>query len=156
MYSHLYLANAILNRSFAQPSKTINPAQLQRILYLCDVEYRQQTGRPLVSTQWATFKYGPALLSLHHKMVCLGGRPIKAFLRDAAGQVLMTDDNIYKTCLDKLFSPLSELSVAQLATITRYPGGAWDNAYQNNEPMLNDDLVSTDIGYRKVLRQLTD
>lgn len=156
MYSHLDLANTILNRSFAQPSPTINTAQLQRILYLCDVEYRQRTGKPLVSAKWATFNYGPALWSLHHKMACLGGRPVTAFLRDAAGQAHMINGSIFDACLDKLFNLLNGLSVAQLATITRYPGGAWDTAYQNNEPMLNDHLVSVDSGYRRAFYQLID
>lgn len=150
MYSHLALANTILERSFATGTP-VTPRRLQAILYLVDVEYRELTRTPLNNEPYRCRSTGPILPSLYTKLKPLNGRPITRYLRDAAGHVTVHHNDILDVCLDRIFRPLTLLDDQDVADIVRYPDGAWDHAFQTNSPVLHDGDVDTDAPYRDVL-----
>lgn len=150
-YSTFDVTNTVLEKAFSRHTR-LNVIQLQRILFLLDCEYRQLSGATLPVGQWACFDYGPALWSIHYKCECLRNAHLSHYLRDAADNSYVVGDNPELTAaLERIWPRVEKLNTVTLCEITRAPGSPWRAAWDNDQTMLDDDLVTGWTGYRDAL-----
>lgn len=123
---------------------------MQRILYIVDCEYRKLTGRVLFIEPWLTFSYGPVLYSLYDKTLSLNGKKIKEYFKDQDNNSFVVDDVDAKSIVERVFSRLITLSTTELCDLTRHSHEAWDEAFQNNKKVLDNDKIFTDEYYKKI------
>lgn len=154
-YSTVLVANTVLEKSFST-KKLITPLQLQRILYIVDCEYRKLTGKNLFIEPWSTFSYGPVLYSLYDKTLylsdkkSLNSKKIKKYFTDQDDNSFVVDDADVKSVVERVFSRLITLSTTELCNLTRHSHEAWDEAFQNDENVLDDNKIFTDKYYKKI------
>ena len=79
---------------------------------------------------------------------------IKRYARDAGGGVFVIDetqDIELKVALDRVWDKAKNMGAVKLFEITHTPASAWDEAFQNDEPVLDPADIATDNTYRVAL-----
>lgn len=152
-YATTLVANNVLNRAFAE-KRRISPMKLQKILYFAAAEYQQATNRPLLSEQFETWKYGPALRSVCSAFHPFGRDGITRFAKNADSRSRMIDedaDPALRRVLDAVWFATRDRSAVELSRITHREDSAWDRAFQAKQPFLESDDIAADDSYRSAL-----
>lgn len=99
--------------------------QLQKILYMADMNFVGQGNSRLVDEDFEAWDYGPVLPSLYHKCKAFGSKPVPDVFwgaQDIAG----TDE---ARILQLAWSKLKSASPGQLVNATHSNLGAWVRRY---------------------------
>lgn len=153
-YSPTMVANNILARSF-EDRRLITPMKLQKILYFVASEYQKATGKPLLEEQFQTWAYGPVLYSVYDEFRPFAKAHIKRYARDAAGHTYALredDDSALASALDRVWAATKTKSATYLSELTHAEGSAWDAAFQQDRPILDDADIRRDETYREPLK----
>lgn len=122
--------------SYASAAKTACEAsdweltnlELHKYLYLSHMRFLGSTnGKPLVTTEFEAWKYGPVIAPLYHKVKTFGNRPIENVFNVTRNLKLPEHKIIRQTIVD-----YSDLSPGELVELTHEPGGAWDLYYDSD------------------------
>lgn len=104
---------------------TLSNLQIQKIIYMADMNYVGQYGKRLVGEDFQAWDYGPVLPSLYHKF--------KAFGAKAVPNVFWGVPDISGTkegdMLDLAWENLREMTPGQLVETTHSGLGAWVRRY---------------------------
>lgn len=152
-YSPTMIANNILSRAFAEKIK-VTPMKLQKILYFIASEYQKRTHKTLIAEPFQTWAYGPVLRSVYDKFRPFSKAPIRRYARDAQGNAFVIDEDSdleLKHSIDHVWQAAKNMNAVDLSELTRLEGSAWDNAFQEDRPILDPEEVGADYTYREAL-----
>lgn len=153
-YSSTMIANNILSRAFAEDI-AITPMKLQKILYFAASEYRKRSGKRLLAEPFQTWAFGPVLYSVYDEFRPFSKTRINRYAKDARNEAFVIDeqaDDVLRHTLEQVWAATKYKNAVQLSELTHVEGSAWDRAFQENEPVLDDDDVAADQTYREQLR----
>lgn len=103
----------------------ISNLQLQKILYMADMNFTGQSHVRLIDEDFEAWDYGPVLPSLYHKCKVFGSKAIpKVFW--GAKDILGTAE---AKMLDLAWEKLKSATPGQLVETTHAPDGAWVRRY---------------------------
>jgi uncharacterized phage-associated protein len=103
----------------------VSNLQLQKILYMADMNFTGQSQTRLIDEDFEAWDYGPVLPSLYHKCKAFGSKAIPRVFwgaRDISG----TPE---AKMLDLAWEKLRSASPGQLVETTHTPDGAWVRCY---------------------------
>ena len=144
------VANSILERSI-KDGVPVTPMKLQKLLYLTSVLYQNRTGQGLLGEQFQAWKWGPVCRSIYDEFRSYGAAPIRSYAVDSRGNSLVVavgDDNSSSApvvkAIEDTWNAFKHYSPADLVRVTHGDGGAWDQAWQNFDQYIDNDLIGKD------------
>ena len=147
MYNPLYIANNIIARG-QRDNVPVTSMKLQKILYFVYREYIQKKEHnvPLFAERFATWKYGPVLVSVYTAFKKYMDKPITDFYREnnIPYGISESNDIFFKSVLDNIWDKTKNYDGVELSKITHKEGGAWYQAYQNDKIFLDDNDILKD------------
>lgn len=144
------VANSILERSI-RDNIPVTPMKLQKLLYLTSVVYQNRTGQRLLSEPFQAWKWGPVSRSIYDEFRSYGASPIQSYAVDSRGNSLVvaagandsSSAHILKA-IDDTWNAFKYYTPAELVRITHGAGGAWESAWQDYDPDIDNDLIGKD------------
>lgn len=103
----------------------ISNLQLQKLLYLTDMNYTGQTGQRLLDEDFEAWDYGPVLPSLYHQCKSFGSKAVP----DIFWGVSSIEGSNEAVWLNVAWQNLREQTPGQLVENTHWEGGAWAKHY---------------------------
>lgn len=114
--------------------------QLQKIIYMADMNFVGQSSGRLVDEDFEAWDYGPVLPSLYHKCKAFGSKPVPPVFWDA-NDISGTPE---ATMIELAWSSLCSLSRGQLVEATHSGLGAWVRRYvpgSKQIKILSQDMI---------------
>jgi uncharacterized phage-associated protein len=105
----------------------ISNLQIQKMLYLADMNFVGQGQGRLISEDFEAWDYGPVLPSLYHSLKAFGAKPVPDVFWGAS-DISGTAEAVI---LDRAWKSLRHQSAGQLVENTHWVGGAWAKKYLN-------------------------
>ena len=99
--------------------------QIQKMLYLADMNFVGQGNGRLVHEDFEAWDYGPVLPSLYHSLKAFGAKSVPNVFWGAAD----ISGRPEAVILDKAWANLKSMSPGQLVENTHWAGGAWAKRY---------------------------
>jgi uncharacterized phage-associated protein len=99
--------------------------QLQKMLYLADMNYVGKTGGRLVSEDFEAWDYGPVLPSLYHQCKSFGSKAVPNIFWGVPSIAGRPEANI----LEVAWENLRDSTPGQLVENTHWEKGAWAQHY---------------------------
>ena len=141
MVAPVYVANNFLRRGKDEGIE-ITPLKLQKLVYFLYKEYLKQTGEPLFSEQFETWKYGPVVPSIYTEFNSCGSCAIKGFAIDSQGKsYIVRETGVFAECIEKIWSAYKYCSGETLSSLTHREGTAWTKAKEKKARFLSDDDI---------------
>lgn len=103
----------------------ISNLQLQKILYMADMNYIGQSNSRLIDEDFEAWDYGPVLPSLYHKCKAFGSKAIPNIFWGAKDISGTSEAKM----LDLAWEKLKSATPGQLVETTHAPDGAWVRLY---------------------------
>lgn len=110
---------------------TLTNLELQKIIYLCHMQFMAEKDKPLVEGEFQAWDYGPVHPVLYHRLKCFGANSIPKF---AFKNVEDLDPNEYEdeiAILTEGAKSFPHPSGSTLVAITHREGGAWEKLYEH-------------------------
>jgi uncharacterized phage-associated protein len=101
--------------------------ELQKILYMADMNLVGQRNVRLVDEDFEAWDYGPVLPSLYHRCKAFGSKPVPGIFWDAEKIV---DSSIEEKMLKLAWEKLRDSTPGQLVDTTHSEKGAWVRRYR--------------------------
>lgn len=114
--------------------------ELQKMLYMADMNFVGQTGDRLVDEDFEAWEYGPVLPSVYHECKAFGAKRIPNvfwFAEDIA-------DSKEAVILERAYEYLRHQTAGQLVENTHWSGGAWAKKYSAGSrgiKILTQDMI---------------
>lgn len=144
------VANSILERSI-RDNIPVTPMKLQKLLYLTSVVYQHRTGQRLLGEPFQAWKWGPVSRSIYDEFRSYGASPIQSYAVDSRGNSLVVAAGVSDSssadilrAIDDTWNAFKYCTPADLVKITHGPGGAWETAWQDYDPDIDNDLIGED------------
>lgn len=99
--------------------------QLQKILYIADMNFVGQTQSRLIDEDFEAWDYGPVIPSLYHKCKAFGAKSIPQIFWDASDISNTPEAKI----IDLAWEKLKSVTPGQLVETTHSQFGAWAEKY---------------------------
>lgn len=99
--------------------------QLQKLLYLADMNYVGRTGERMLNEDFEAWDYGPVLPSLYHQCKSFGSKPVP----DIFWGVPQIAGSKEAEWLDVAWNSLKDQTPGQLVQNTHWNLGAWAKHY---------------------------
>ncbi|WP_291474281.1 Panacea domain-containing protein [Corynebacterium sp.] len=148
-YMSTTVANNILSRTF-RDNILVTPMKLQKILYFTASEYAKKTGRALLADSFQTWAYGPVVSPVYAEFRPFSKQNITRYSKDAVGKSVVVDersDPALQAALDTVWDATKHRTAVDLSNITHLEGSAWDQAFQKEDPRLDNDAIREDRTY---------
>lgn len=139
MYDGLELSKYIVSKCI-QDDCPITNLQLQRILYLVQLEFLQKRDCPAFDDSIQAWSFGPVIPKVYYYFCGFGAMPISHLY----GKHEIASDG--KELVDNIVEAKRELPPWILCTETNKNNGAWDKTYRNgagNEDIIPVSLIQT-------------
>lgn len=104
---------------------TLSNLQLQKILYIADMNFVGQGNGRLVQEDFEAWDYGPVLPSLYHKCKAFGSKPVPSIFWGASS----IEGSLEASIIDIAWDNLKSFSPGQLVETTHAGAGAWVQRY---------------------------
>ena len=144
------VANSILERSI-RDNIPVTPMKLQKLLYLTSVVYQHRTGQRLLGEPFQAWKWGPVSRSIYDEFSYYGAAPIRSYAVDSRGNSLVVAAGANDSssadilrAIDDTWNAFKYDTPADLVKITHGAGGAWESAWQDYDPDIDNDLIGKD------------
>nr|WP_275296541.1 type II toxin-antitoxin system antitoxin SocA domain-containing protein [Sulfitobacter geojensis] len=118
----------------------ITNLQLQKLLYMADMNFVGQGKGRLVDEDFEAWDYGPVLPSLYHKCKAFGSKPVPKVFWDAE-DISGSDEALM---LDLAWEKLKSATPGQLVKTTHSSLGAWVRRYvagARQIKIMTDDMI---------------
>lgn len=99
--------------------------EIQKILYIADMNYIGQTGERLISEPFEAWSYGPVLPSLYHDLKIFGSDKVKR----VGGHTSDISNTPQGRIIGKAYAALKDSSARDLVRNTHWEEGAWATVY---------------------------
>jgi len=117
--------------------------RLQRLLYLCDVEYMKRNGgTPLFTDDFNAWPSGPVIADAYGVFMQYQDGNMKPMYK---GEVIELTDDV-KSIIDEILDATKELDTADLMDITNIVDGPWHKVYEE-EDKNHRQVVSKEESY---------
>lgn len=103
----------------------ISNLELQKMLYMADMNFVGTKGRRLIDEDFEAWDYGPVIPSLYRKCKAFGAKPVPNIFW-GIGSIADTPE---ASMLDKAWENLRNRSPGKLVENTHWAGGAWAKRY---------------------------
>ena len=122
---------------------TLTNLELQKIIYLCHMEFLAEKDEPLVEGEFQAWDYGPVHLVLYHRLKRFGTDSIP---KSAFKNIEDLDPNKHKDeiiILTEGAESFPHPSGSKLMAITHREGGAWEKLYEHGVKniVITDDYI---------------
>ncbi len=107
-----------------EDEKPISNLQLQKILYLCQVEYIRTHDEPLIVEDFEAWQYGPVIPGVYRAYSLWGGLRIRS--QDAPKPLISKSD---RDVIDRVVVENRERYPWDLVAETHAPGKPWDKTF---------------------------
>lgn len=134
-YSGIALANAFIKYSSEGLINGLSPMKLQRLLFYAQSWHLREFGmRPLTDDNFARWRHGPVIPSLHHKLKNYGVRSVDCLIRvmdhhaDELSTTILTipeSDSSAHDLIAKIINKYGGLQANQLSGLSQEPGSSW-------------------------------
>lgn len=143
----VFVANNFLKRG--QDEKiNITPLKLQKLVYFLYKAYLKQTGEPLFSERFETWKLGPVVPSIYAEFSSYGKLPIQSFATDSRNKCfIVTESGVFKKCIDQVWETYRDYSATTLSELTHTVGSAWDKAKEHGQKYLDIEDIRNEPEY---------
>ena len=114
--------------------------ELQKMLYLAQMQFLGQTGERLVDESFEAWDYGPVSPCIYHQVKAFGSSAIKDVFHGAPPII----DQSILNYIDSAYNSLSKYSAGKLVSITHWEDGAWAKNYIPNTkgvPIPDEDII---------------
>ncbi len=131
----------------------ITQMQLQKLLFLIELESFKRTGKSLIDENFSSFEHGPVIKALYPYVAEKGSSPLKPFIEN----VVLKDDST-KTIVDYIINKYAKYSASYLRNYTRH-FYSWKNHFQEIIPkekikedaqIVNQAIQDSNEAYEKV------
>ena len=119
-------SNDAANHLCALSGWTVSNLQLQKLLYMADMNFVGQQKVRLINEDFEAWDYGPVLPSLYHKCKAFGSKPIPPVFWGATD----VSDTPEAGLLELAWEKLKSVTPGQLVEATHSADGAWILRYQ--------------------------
>jgi uncharacterized phage-associated protein len=100
--------------------------QLQKIIYMIQMDYLGKTGQRLVEADFEAWDYGPVEPALYRKVRMFGSDPVRDVFMDARR---FKEDDERRKEIDFACDRLLKMKPGQLVDISHWDEGAWAKNY---------------------------
>ena len=126
----------------SQSNWKLSNLQIQKILYIADMNFVGQNGVRLIDEAFEAWDYGPVVPTLYHAMKVFGAKPVS----DIFWSRQDIDGSPEAHMLQKALAALKNKTAGQLVENTHWSGGAWAQNYRpgargikiSDEDMINE------------------
>lgn len=105
---------------------SLSNLQLQKVLYLADMNFVGQGNRRLFEEPFEAWDYGPVVPRLYHHLKIFGSKPVQ----DVFWKAGSIDGSVEAQILERAYQATRYQSPAQLVENTHWSGGAWAKRYR--------------------------
>jgi len=130
------VANYLLDLADAD-GMTIDPLQMQKLVYFCEGWHLALVGTSLVREQFEAWKRGPVVPALYHSLKHFGFQPVSGRVQHfdpQASRVMEVDrpsDNVSRDLVKEVWSVYKRYTGPQLVGLTHLPGSPWDVTWKH-------------------------
>ncbi|MEH0195195.1 type II toxin-antitoxin system antitoxin SocA domain-containing protein [Caulobacter sp. CCNWLY153] len=120
---------------------TLTNLELQKMLYLAQMQFLGQTNERLIDDTFEAWDYGPVSPSIYHRVKPFGSGAIKDVFHGARP----IDAGDIANYLDGAYDALSRYSAGALVAITHWDKGAWAKNYipgARGIPIPDEDIIA--------------
>ncbi len=140
-------------RSLLSERVILSTKRLQRLLYLCDVEYmKRNNGTPLFTDNFNAWPSGPVIADVYRFFVQYQDGNMKPVCKEKV--IELRDD--FKSLIDEILDATKELDTADLMSITNIVDGPWHKVYKEEDKDHNQVISKEDSYNFYVGRNLFD
>ena len=118
--SYQVISNWFIHKALAA-NVEITPMKLQKLLYLAHGWYLGIKGKPLITSHFHAWKYGPVHRDLYYDYRELGDSPILKVGNDTGFR-----EESVKDCLNFIWERYSSLTAIELSNIASKEHSPWD------------------------------
>lgn len=148
MINALHVGNSILKRAFGE-NIDVTSMKLQKLIYFLYRDYLQETGRPLFSERFETWKFGPVLPSVYEAFKEYGSNAIRDYAKEPDGKsILLVNEEsspMFKRIADAIWEQYKSYDGIYLSLITHKPGTAWSKAAEKRNMYLSDEDIMAEV-----------
>ncbi len=130
---------------------TITQLELQKLLYLAQMQHLGEHEKPLFSARFEAWKFGPVNRALYEAINHYGSDSIPSSAIEGDASAIRCDT--HKEVLDQIVSTLAGKTGTQLIRITHWEDGAWaktfDLDFRYNQ--IPEPLMAEEYRKRKAL-----
>lgn len=121
------IAKYVVNKCI-EDKRPVSNLQLQKILYFCQKEYKEETGQTLFRDDFEAWPYGPVIPSVYKTFSLFGGMEIYRKVR-----VDTQIDPAIQKVIDPIIEKYSSFAAWDLVALTHKKGDAWEKVFQKGE-----------------------
>lgn len=111
--------------------------RIQRILYICDIEYMKiNNGQPLFEDNFYAWTSGPVIPYIYYTFLPYQSKKIEP--GNINEQLKLT--NKEKNIIDKVLKETKELDIVELTNITNINNGPWQQIYNKSNSNYNQTI----------------
>lgn len=130
------VANYLLELA-EEDGMTIDPLQMQKLVYFCEGWHLALVGTSLVREQFEAWKRGPVVPDLYHSLKHFGAQPISGRLKkfdfeeSRVVEFEPINDRVARDLAKEVWSVYKRYTGPQLVGLTHLPGSPWDVTWKN-------------------------
>ena len=128
---------------------TLTNLELQKIIYICHMEFLGEEDEPLVEGEFEAWDHGPVHPKLYYKLKRFRASSVKKFIFKDIKDLDSNKDRREIAILDEGARNFPHPSGPELIAITHRAGSAWDRVYEH-------DIKGIEIPNEYILQEYKD